>query len=99
MMEARLLPVWDGLVGAVALIALVLLALVIMGQTLELGDIPRHTGLILGVTILLLILPAILMGLWNAMSMKQHVSIIALGIATVLFSRASRRQPRDRHRR
>ena len=77
-METRLLSLWDGLVGSAALIAIIVLALCVMVSAVKLGDVPRHLGVIVGIVILLIMLPAIILGLWNAMSFGQHLEIVAL---------------------
>lgn len=99
MIESRLLSAWDGFSGSAGLIAIIVLAFCVMVRAVKVGDLPRYLGAIVFITILLLILPAILLGLWNTMSMKQHVAIIALCIALVLIFGAMRRRSRDTRRR
>lgn len=85
MIENRLLSAWDGLVASTALIVLVVLALGVMVRAVKLGGLSRHLGTVLGALILLILLPAIIVSLWNAMSFLQHLGGIALGVAAVLF--------------
>ncbi len=94
MIEARLLSVWDGLVGSAALIAIILLALCVMVSAVKLGDVPRHLGVIVGIVILLIILPAIIIGLWNAMSFGQHLGIATILIAIIFLISAAHRKPK-----
>ena len=85
-----MLSAWDGLVGSVALIAIIILALCVIVRVVKLEDVPRHLGVIVGIVILLVMLPAIIASLWNSMSFAQHMEIAALGVAIALFLSASR---------
>ena len=60
--ETRLFSLWDGLVGSAALIAIVIFALCVMVGAVKPGDVPRHLGVIVGIVILLIMLPAIIWG-------------------------------------
>jgi len=62
------------------------------------GDALRHLGVIVGGVILLLILPAIIVGLWNAMSFGQHIGIVVLGIAMAALLGTVHRGPRNLRR-
>lgn len=86
MIETRIFSVWDGLVGSAALIAIIILALRVMVSAV-------------GVVILLIMLPAIIVALWNSMTLGQHLGIIAICVAIILFVSSARRGPRNvRHR-
>ena len=91
MIEARLLSVWDSLVGAAALIAVVILGLSVMVRAVNREDVLRRLGVIVGVVILLIMLPAIIVGLWNAMSFGQHLAIAAMAVAIICLISATRR--------
>jgi hypothetical protein len=91
--EARLLSLWDGLVGSAALIAIIVLALCVMVSVVKLGDLPRHLGVIVSIVILLIMLPAIILGLWNAMSFGQHLGIIVICAAIMLVAGSTCRRP------
>jgi hypothetical protein len=95
-MEIRLLSLWGGFLRSAALIAITLLALCIMVSAVKLEDVPRHLGVIVGIVILLIMLPAIIVGLWNAMSFGQHLGMISLGIAIAVLLAASRGRSHDR---
>jgi uncharacterized membrane protein len=97
--ETRLLSLWDDLVESASLLAIIILSLRIMVSAVKPGDAPRHLGMVVGVAILLFMLPAILMGLWNTMSFGQHVGIVILCLAIVLFFSASRRRPGNARKR
>ena len=99
MIETRLLSAWDGFIGAAALIAIIVLAYCVMAGAVKVGDAPRHLGVIVSVVILLTILPAIIVGLWNAMSFGQHLGIITFGIAIGLLLSAFRRRTYTARRR
>lgn len=95
MIETRLLSLWDGLVGSAALIAIILLALCVMVSAVKLGDLPRHLGVIVGIVILLIMLPAIIVGLWNTMSFGQHLGIATILIVIIFLMSATRRKSKN----
>ena len=99
MIEARVLSLWDGLVGSAALLAIIVLGLCVMVSAVKFGDVPRHLGVIVGIVILLIILPAITVGLWNTMSFGQHLGMIVICAAIMLLVGPSRRKPTNARRR
>jgi len=93
MIEARLLFVWDGLMGAAGLLAMILFAFCVMVGAVKQEDVLRHLGVILGFVILLIMLPATIVSIWNSMTVLQHLGIATLGIASILlFCESHRRQ-------
>jgi len=96
--ETRLLSLWDGLVGSAVLIAIVVLALCVMVSAVKLRDLPRHFGVIVGIVILLIILPALIVGLWNGMSFGQHLGIATILIAIIFLISATQRKSRKERR-
>lgn len=92
MIEGRFLSAWDGLLGSAALLAIVILAFRVMVRTVELRNIPRDLGVIVGIVILLIMLPPIIVSLWNVMSFGQHVGTVAIGTVMVFLVGASRRR-------
>lgn len=92
MIEARLLSVWDDLVGSVALISMIVLGFCVIVRAVELRDVSRHLGVVVSVVTLLLILPAVIVGLWNTMSFGQHLGIATILIAIVLLMSAVQRK-------
>jgi hypothetical protein len=97
--ETRLLSAWDGFVWSAALIVIIVFALCVMGRAVKLGDVSRHLGVVVVIVILLVMLPAIIVGLWNGMSFGQHLGIVAVGVVAALLYGASRRAPRNVRRR
>jgi hypothetical protein len=97
--EGKLLSAWDGLVGSVAFIAIIVLALCVMVSVVKPGDVPRHLGVIVGILILLIMLPAIIVGLWNAMSFGQHLGIVVVCAAIMFLVGSSHRRPTNARRR
>ena len=81
MIGNRLLSTWDALVGSAAIIAIILLAFSVMVNAEKGKEALRRGCALIGVAILLVMLPAIIASLWNAMSFGQH-----LGIATSLIA-------------
>jgi hypothetical protein len=96
---ARLLSAWDGVVGSTALLAIIILALCVMVGVGKAGDVPWHLGVIMCIVILLIMLPAIIAGLWSAMSSGQHLEIVAIGLMMAVLLGALRRGKRQRSRR
>lgn len=99
MIEARLLSVWDDLVGSVALIAIIVLAFCVMVNAAKARDVLRRLGVIVGVVILLIMLPAIITGLWSTMSFGQRLGIAALCVGIVILFSRSQRRPTGMRRR
>ena len=77
-----------------ALIAIIVLALCVMVTAVKPGDVPRHLGVIVGIVILLIMLPAIIVSLWNSMTLGQHLGIATIFIAIVFLISATRRKSR-----
>lgn len=98
MIDTQLLSLWDGLVGCAALLAIIMLALCVMVGAVKREDVLRRLGVIVGIVILLIMLPAIIVGLWNAMSFGQHLGIIVICTAIILFAGSIRRGPTNARR-
>jgi hypothetical protein len=99
MNETSLLSGWAGIVESVALAAIIVLAICLMVGVAKLGDLLRHVVAILGVTVLLITLPAIMASLWSSMSSWQHLGIVILGcLAELLLWRmaSGKKAPRKR---
>jgi hypothetical protein len=92
--ETRLLCLWDGLVGSAALIAIIVLALCVMVTAVRLKDLPWHLSVIVGIVILLIMLPAIIISLWNSMTLGQHLGVATIFIAIIFLIGATRRKSR-----
>jgi hypothetical protein len=80
MVETNLMRGWAGIVESAALFALIVLALGLIVSAVKPEEFAKHLGTILGMTILLLMLPAILVNAWSSMSHWQRVGIVILGI-------------------
>jgi hypothetical protein len=97
--ETRLLSAWDGFIGSAALIAIIGLVFWVMVRAVKVGDVPRHLGVIVGIVILLVILPAVIVSSWNSMTFIQHIGLIALGLVIAsLFGVRRHRAKGMRHR-
>ncbi len=92
MIEARLLSMWNGLVGSAALIAIIVLALCVIVTAVKLKDLPRHLGVLVGIVILLITLPSIIVSLWNSMTLGQHLGIATILIGIIFLISATRRK-------
>lgn len=96
MIAARFLLGWNVLVESAALIAIVVLAIGVMVGAMKIGENLRHLGAVLGITILLTMVPAIILGLWSAMSLGQHLGIILICAAIATSIVKSRKKPEKR---
>jgi O-antigen/teichoic acid export membrane protein len=98
MIEARLLSAWDGFIGTAALFAIIALGFCVMVRVVGPGDILRHLGVIVGIAILLVMLPAIIVELWHSMTFGQHIEITTGLVAIiVLITAAARKSRKERH--
>jgi hypothetical protein len=93
---SNLMKGWVALAGSLAMIALILTAFGFMLGIVKPADALRRVAAILGIVILLLMLPAIIVSAWTAMSLWQQLALAAIGIGVLLWLRP-RRQPRNRH--
>ena len=98
MIESKLLSGWDGVVGSAALIAIIVLALSIMVGAVKARETPRHIAVIASFAILLVMLPAIIVSLWNSMTVGQHLGIAALLIAIIVLISVTHGKARNARR-
>ena len=89
MIEAGFFYAWDQLVESAAFLAIIILAFCVMVSAVKLADAPRRLGLIVGVAILLIMLPAIIISLWNSMSIVQQLGIVVIVVATLVLLRSA----------
>ena len=78
--------------GSAALIAIIVLGLCVMVSVVKPSEVRRHLGVIVGVAILLIMLPAIIVSLWNSMTFGQHLGIAAIFIAIIFLISAPRQK-------
>jgi hypothetical protein len=71
---------WLTLTGSLATIALILTAIGIMLGIVKPADALRRVAAILGIVMLLLVLPAILLNIWSALSLWQWLALATIGI-------------------
>lgn len=99
MIEASLVFAWGGLARSAALIAIVILALCVMVGAVKRENLLRLLGIIVGVVILLIMLPSVIVSLWNSMTLGQHLGIAMIFIVMIfLFSAAQRRSSKATRR-
>jgi len=92
--------VWDGLVGCLALLGVVVIAFGIMLRIIDASEGLRRLGLMLDCAIFLTLLPSVIVGIWSELSMGQKIGILtvlAVGML-VLFATGRRRPSRTGHR-
>jgi Ca2+/Na+ antiporter len=92
--ESSLVSAWGGLLGSATLAAIVILALCVMVGAVKQENLLRHLGMIVGVVILLIMLPAIIISLWNSMTLGQHLGIATILIAIIFLICSTRRKSR-----
>ncbi len=78
------------LTGLLATIALILTTFGLMLGIAKPAYTLRHVGAILSVVMLLTVLPAVLVNLWSAMSLRQQIRLVAVGIAVWQLRRPRR---------
>jgi Ca2+/Na+ antiporter len=96
---SRLLSAWDAVLGSAALLAIIILTLSLMVGAVPPRDAPRHLGVILGIVILLVMLPAIVLSSWNSLDPFQQAGIVFLGIVVAyLLTKRGGGSKRARHK-
>ncbi|SRR6266568_2906385 len=92
MAEFNLMHEWAQLVGLIAVIGIVVTSFGVMLGIVKPSDSARHIGTILGIVLLFLILPAIVVSAWSALSFWQKMGLAALGTAVGLWRRPRRKE-------
>jgi hypothetical protein len=87
---------WVALAGSIAMIALILTAFGLMLGIVKPSDALRRVAAILGVVMLLLVLTAVIVNLWSAMSLWQQIALIAIGIGAFQWLRPQRQTRKRR---
>jgi hypothetical protein len=88
---------WVTLTESVATIALILTAFGLMLGIVKPADALRRVAAILGIVMLLMVLPALLVNVWTAMSLWQRLALTAIGIGFSQLFRP-RRKARKRNK-
>lgn len=73
-----ILSLWDAIVEAGAVIAIVVIAIGLMVRVIDGYRAFARLGAVCGALVLLLILPPILLSLWHSLSVWQQLGIILL---------------------
>lgn len=89
-----MLGIWDGLVGCLALLGIVVIAFGIMLRIVDVSEGLRRLGLVLGCAVLLTLLPSVIVALWSGLSIWQKIGILSIVAAAVLVLAASCRRSR-----
>lgn len=87
---------WVGIVGSLAVIAIVITVFGLMLGLMKPADASRRSGAIVGFIILLLLLPAILIHAWAALSLWQQIALAGIGLGLWLVLRPQRRPSKRR---
>jgi len=92
------------LVGSVAAIAIILTALGLMVGIVKPAEAFKRIGVIVGIVILLMMLPAVLVNAWSSMSLWCRLGLAAVGIMVwawweLRLARNRRRRSRCSHAR
>lgn len=86
---------WITLLGSLAVIAIILIALGLMTRIVKPAMALKHVGATLGIVIVLMLLPGILVNAWSAMPLWQRIALVAIGVAIWRW-RQPHRHPRRR---
>lgn len=99
MILLHLLTVWNKLLGAVGIVAIVVIAFKLMVGNVTPGDAIRSCLLLCCVLVLLSILPAILVDTWSCLSLWQQFGIFVIAGLVVMLARKGARstQKKGRH--
>jgi hypothetical protein len=72
---------WAKLIESLAILGIVVTALCLMLGIVELKDVPKRIGMIVGIAIVLIVGPAMLLNAWAAMSLLQRIGVAVAGFA------------------
>jgi hypothetical protein len=86
-----MLTIWDAIVECGAILALILTTLGMMVRFVELGEGLKRIGIVLGSAVLLVMLPAIMVNIWSALTIWQKLGVLAI-IGLVVALPLSRRK-------
>jgi hypothetical protein len=89
----KMLGIWNGLVGCVALLGIVVIAFGIMLRVMDVSEGLRRLGLVLGCAVLLTLLPSVIVGIWSGLTIWQKIGILTIVAAAMLVLFAARRKP------
>lgn len=95
MNESNFMQGWVAIAGSFATIALVLTAFGLMLSIVKPSDALRRVASILGIVMLLMVLPAILVNIWKALSLWQRLGLATIGIAIWQWKRPRRQQRKN----
>jgi len=84
---------WATIIGSLATIAIIVIALGLLLGVLKLAEALKRIGALLGIVILLTLIPGAFATLWFAMSVWQRIALAVMGI-TILWWRRPRGQTR-----
>lgn len=95
MSGTNLMQSWVHLLGALAGIAIIVVAIGLMLGIVRPADVPRHIGTVLVIVVGLMVAPGILASVWSAMALWQQISLFAVGAVVLMWLRP-RRQSKER---
>jgi hypothetical protein len=98
MFAASLLYGIAKLAGSAAAIAIILTAFGLMVGVLKPADALRRVGVIVGIVILLMVLPAIIASTWSDMSVWQKMGLAGIVLGIVALAGPRRRKERSSKR-
>jgi hypothetical protein len=87
---------WAHLIGALAMIGIILTALSLILGIVNRSDAMQYIGAICGIVIVLLLLPGVLIGLLSAISAWQWIGLVAVGFAVLLWKQSARQSRKRR---
>jgi len=92
MSEPNLLRAWDSIVGSATFLFIAVIALGLLVSFFKTTEALRHVIAILVIVLLLLMIPAMLLSFWNALSLLQRFFVLALGAVAAYAAFTLRRR-------
>jgi hypothetical protein len=95
MWQATVVQSWASIVGSLALIALIVIALGTIVGLIKPADVMQSVGVVIGFVVATILLVSVLVALWSSMSLWQRLAAAAI-VASIYRLRQARRQTRKR---
>lgn len=94
-----MLRLWDAFIACSAMLGIVITALGIMLQIIEVPQGMRRIGALVGCAILLVILPPVIVSIWLRLALKEQIGVCAIcGMVVALMLRQRKGEPHHRRR-
>lgn len=78
------MQIWMSFVGSVAVLAIIGIAFCLMVRLISTSECITYVAVTLGITMILILLPGVLKGLWGALTGMQRAAVITIAFVLVL---------------